>query len=179
MLKKLVKYGNSNALILDKAIMELLNMHEGSVVKFRTDGTSLIITPVEEKAPVVTSNIGETLMNISSEQREAAQVDPVKKRALEEWAPGTENFVRLTEAFAPIMAQNQKAVTIFASEAYRAEADALAAKHHGGSSKAFMKDLRALQDKYAPGYHEKALQEMRAAAQKIGYPIDLFAEESN
>jgi antitoxin component of MazEF toxin-antitoxin module len=47
--KKLVKYGNSTALIIDRAILELLNIHEGSIVKLRTDGTSLIITPTEEK----------------------------------------------------------------------------------------------------------------------------------
>lgn len=45
MLKKLVKYGNSNALVLDKALLELLNISEGSVVKIKTDGISLIITP--------------------------------------------------------------------------------------------------------------------------------------
>ena len=44
MLKKLVKYGNSNALVLDKALLELLNIEEGSLVKLRTDGSSLIIT---------------------------------------------------------------------------------------------------------------------------------------
>lgn len=48
MLKKIVKYGNSNALVLDKAILELLNIGEGSVVKLKTDGKSLIITPQEE-----------------------------------------------------------------------------------------------------------------------------------
>lgn len=47
MLKKIVKYGNSSALILDKALLELLNMTVGSVVKIKTDGTSLIITPQE------------------------------------------------------------------------------------------------------------------------------------
>ncbi len=47
MLKKLVKYGNSNALILDKALLEVLNIAEGSTLKIRTDGTSLIITPLE------------------------------------------------------------------------------------------------------------------------------------
>ena len=45
MLKKLVKYGNSNALILDKAILELLDIQEGSTIKIRTDGKSIIITP--------------------------------------------------------------------------------------------------------------------------------------
>lgn len=45
MLKKLVKYGNSHALVIDKALLELLNIAEGSVVKIKTDGVSLIITP--------------------------------------------------------------------------------------------------------------------------------------
>lgn len=45
MLKKLVRYGNSNALVLDKAILELLNIAEGSVVKISTDGRSIILTP--------------------------------------------------------------------------------------------------------------------------------------
>lgn len=46
MLKKLVKYGNSTTLVIDKAILELLNMDESSIVKLHTDGKSLIITPV-------------------------------------------------------------------------------------------------------------------------------------
>lgn len=45
MLKKLVKYGNSNALVIDKALLELLNIKEGSPVKISTDGKSLIISP--------------------------------------------------------------------------------------------------------------------------------------
>jgi antitoxin component of MazEF toxin-antitoxin module len=46
MLKKLAKYGNSTTLVIDKAILELLNMDESSVVKLQTDGKSLIITPI-------------------------------------------------------------------------------------------------------------------------------------
>ncbi len=45
MLKKIVKYGNSCALVLDKALLELLDMREGSVVKIKTDGVSLFLTP--------------------------------------------------------------------------------------------------------------------------------------
>lgn len=48
MLKKLVKYGNSNALIFDKAILELLEIEEGSLVKIKTDGKSIIITPQQK-----------------------------------------------------------------------------------------------------------------------------------
>lgn len=52
MFKKLAKYGNSTALVIDKAILELLGMSEGSTVKLHTDGKSLMITPVEvEQAP--------------------------------------------------------------------------------------------------------------------------------
>src|SRR3990167_5804927 len=47
MYKKLAKYGNSTALVIDKAILELLNINESSIVKLRTDGNSLIITPAE------------------------------------------------------------------------------------------------------------------------------------
>ncbi len=46
MLKKLAKYGNSTTLVIDKAILELLNMDESSIVKLQTDGKSLIITPL-------------------------------------------------------------------------------------------------------------------------------------
>ncbi len=47
-------------------------------------------------------------MNISAEQHEVAKASPDKKRVFEEWAPGTANFSRLTEALAPIMAKNDK-----------------------------------------------------------------------
>jgi len=57
MLKKLVKYGNSNAIILDKAILELLEIEEGSIIKIKTDGKSIIITP-QEKA--VSAQVHET-----------------------------------------------------------------------------------------------------------------------
>ncbi len=50
MLKKLAKYGNSTTLVIDKAILELLNMNESSIVKLQTDGRSLIITPVESSS---------------------------------------------------------------------------------------------------------------------------------
>ncbi len=51
MLKKMVKDGNSNALILDRAILELLGIGEGSMVKLHTDGKSLILTPEKASTP--------------------------------------------------------------------------------------------------------------------------------
>lgn len=48
MIKKLVKYGNSQALVLDKALLEILNISDTTQLKLSTDGTSLTITPVHE-----------------------------------------------------------------------------------------------------------------------------------
>ena len=71
MLKKLVKYGNSNALVLDKALLELLNITEGSVIKIKTDGKSLIITPqnngVEEGTIMHTITPQETISQVAQQ----------------------------------------------------------------------------------------------------------------
>lgn len=75
MLKKLVKYGNSNALVLDKALLELLNIEEGSLVKIKTDGNSLIITPhKKQEQEKITSTVVpyETLQN--AVQQHMAQI---------------------------------------------------------------------------------------------------------
>lgn len=45
MKKKLSRYGNSLALIIDKAILELLHITEDTVLHLKTDGKELIITP--------------------------------------------------------------------------------------------------------------------------------------
>ena len=44
-IKKLRKVGNSNALLLDKAIMELMGLDEGGDVQLTVDNGSLIVTP--------------------------------------------------------------------------------------------------------------------------------------
>ena len=175
MLKKLVKYGNSNALILDRAIMELLNIKEGAVVKLQTDGKALIITPAEVEKPVtITLNGLETLANIGAEKQEALKSDPEKKRLFEEWAPGTENFSRLMEAIAPMTAKHTNVMHKLQSAPFMAEVDALAVKHHGDkSSEGFMKDYKALRDKYVPNYRDM-MQELREAYKKAGYPAELI-----
>ena len=48
MLKKLVKYGNSNALVLDKTILALLDLEEGSLVKMTIQGNQLMITAAKD-----------------------------------------------------------------------------------------------------------------------------------
>ena len=46
MIKKLVRHGNSRALIIDKPILELLGADENAEFTITTDGKSLTITPV-------------------------------------------------------------------------------------------------------------------------------------
>lgn len=48
MVKKLVSHGNSAALIIDKPILELLNVGMETLLEVTTDGRSLIISPVED-----------------------------------------------------------------------------------------------------------------------------------
>ena len=49
MIKKLRKVGNSNALILDRAILELVGLEEGGEVRLTVHNGSLIITPTKPK----------------------------------------------------------------------------------------------------------------------------------
>ena len=47
MTKHLTKHGNSVALVIEKAIMELLHINIKTPLEMSTDGRSLIITPVD------------------------------------------------------------------------------------------------------------------------------------
>ena len=47
MIKKLVRHGNSRALIIDKPILEIIGADENSNFTITTDGVSLTITPVK------------------------------------------------------------------------------------------------------------------------------------
>lgn len=49
MKKKLVKHGNSAALIIDKSLLKLLGTKVGQEVVIKMKNNSLVITPVEKK----------------------------------------------------------------------------------------------------------------------------------
>ncbi len=46
MVKKLSKTGTSYSVILDKALMQLLSITPETLLDVKTDGTSLILTPI-------------------------------------------------------------------------------------------------------------------------------------
>lgn len=49
MVKTLTKHGNSLALVIDKAILELLKVDADTPLEISTDGNVLIISPVRDK----------------------------------------------------------------------------------------------------------------------------------
>ncbi len=49
MIKKLTKHGNSMALIIDKALLEILKIGENTPLELTTDGKSLSISPVTDE----------------------------------------------------------------------------------------------------------------------------------
>jgi len=49
MIKQLRKVGNSNALILDRAILELIGLDEKGKVELTVHNGSLIVTPVQPR----------------------------------------------------------------------------------------------------------------------------------
>ena len=49
MVKTLTKHGNSWALVIDKAIMELLHIEPQSPLEVTTDGKALVIAPITDE----------------------------------------------------------------------------------------------------------------------------------
>ncbi len=48
MIKKLIRHGNSAALVLDKPILDLLDMSLDTSVEITTDGKNLILSPQKD-----------------------------------------------------------------------------------------------------------------------------------
>ena len=50
MIKTLTAHGNSAALVIDKALLEVLHIDMGTALEITTDGENLIISPVRDAA---------------------------------------------------------------------------------------------------------------------------------
>ena len=50
MVKKLTKHGNSLALIIDRAVLDLLEINDDTPLDITTDGQVLVVTPVRDEA---------------------------------------------------------------------------------------------------------------------------------
>ena len=51
MVKKLIHHGNSAALIIDKPIMDILNITNETIFQISTDGKNLILSPQIKNSP--------------------------------------------------------------------------------------------------------------------------------
>lgn len=49
MIKKLTKHGNSMALVIDKGVLDLLNIDDKTPLDISTDGKMLMIAPVRDE----------------------------------------------------------------------------------------------------------------------------------
>ena len=50
MIKRLTKHGNSLALVIDRGVLDLLDIDAETPLSIRTDGQCLIVTPVHDEA---------------------------------------------------------------------------------------------------------------------------------
>ncbi|MBF0320584.1 MAG: AbrB/MazE/SpoVT family DNA-binding domain-containing protein [Nitrospirae bacterium] len=50
MIKKLTKHGNSLALVIEKGVLDILNIDDKTPLNISTDGKVLIISPVRDEA---------------------------------------------------------------------------------------------------------------------------------
>ena len=48
MIKKLVRHGNSRALVIERPVLELLNIDDDTPLEITTDGQVLIVAPVHD-----------------------------------------------------------------------------------------------------------------------------------
>lgn len=48
MIKKLARHGNSMALVIDRGVLDLLNIKEDTPLNITTDGNVLIVAPVHD-----------------------------------------------------------------------------------------------------------------------------------
>ena len=69
MVKRLQKVGNSNALILDLPIMEMVGLEEGKEVQITVSNGSIIITPVNPRR-VDPKELERRLDRVVAERRE-------------------------------------------------------------------------------------------------------------
>ena len=69
MIKQIKKVGNSSALILDRAVMELVGLSEGGEVQLTVHNGSIIITPAHPR-PVDRARFEAALDRVVTERRD-------------------------------------------------------------------------------------------------------------
>ena len=198
MLKKLVKYGNSNALILDRCILALLDISEGAVVKLRIEGDTLIIKAeknvkatdvlmtevesIDERTTSWTSSSSPMMEEVKKNTRDFCskiEGDSNSMELLKKWLPGTDNSQKLQEAYGQIMQKYQEEMKPLFSQEFQKEVQNLNKKYKKEiTSVEYAKELLALRLKYSPGL-AKMDKEMQEVTKSLGYPEQFFSSNLN
>jgi len=166
MLKKLVKFGNSNALILDRSILALLDIKEGSVLKLRIEGDALIVKAEKNSNPTdllmaevegldermnISSPVMEILKKNTLDLCSKVENKEVSMELLKQWVPGSENVEKMKEAFGKIMQKYQKDLEPLGTQACINEFQALNNKYkEEKNSEKYLNEVMALRLKFCP-----------------------------
>lgn len=187
MLKKLVKYGNSHALVLDQCILALLDIHETDLVKLKIEGDCLIVKGEKNTKPteVLKAEIenifgqreGSILKEIVShnfrEFSSKIEKDSSANELLKKWLPGTENAKNLQEGYARIFQEYHEDLKVFATEQFQKECELLRKKYpEGKQGSEYAKELMSLRLKYCPKVMEMD-KKMVELTKSLGYPYEL------
>ena len=71
MIKKMVQHGNSSAIIIEKPLMELLDINSETPLEIVTDGKNLIISPVQNKERL--NKLAKSLNKINQKHKKTLQ----------------------------------------------------------------------------------------------------------
>ena len=191
MLKKLVKYGNSHALVLDKSIMALLELKDGDSVKLRIEGNSLIVRgeksvnvkdsylvevdAIKDRAEAVSGKalpMVDFAMAKMEQTLDEHQNDPEKMQQLKDWGPGTANFKLIQDAYGEVMPKYAGEMKKLESPAFKEETEKLAQKYtRNEEATEYLQELSKLRNKFAPKLKEFD-QEMAEKFKELGIPQD-------
>ncbi len=75
MIKTMIQHGNSSALVIDKPIMELLNIEQSTPLEIVTDGRNIIISPIKDadRLDKLTSSLNKINSKFSKTLKKLAQ----------------------------------------------------------------------------------------------------------
>lgn len=160
-IKKLVKYGNSYAIVIDRPIMELLSMKEGGTVKLKTDGSSLIITPVEIASPAeLSKNTGHEQITAMGRQTMDAYLALANDQDHKELAKAMQEAqLKMATEMMPLQMKFQPQIMkLTQSDAYKDGLNEIIMKYPDNSSKEFQQATKELMVKLDPevaAYYEQ------------------------
>ncbi len=192
MLKKLIKYGNSNALVLDRTLLALLDIEEGSVLKLRVEGDQLIIKAAKEAKPTDSlmlevenihtrngevNSLNKPIIEMNEERIRSycknAEKDPQTMKELKDWLPGSKNAKKLEEAYGKILPKYQEEIKALGSEKFLKDIEKLTKNYKGDtSSEAYFNEFLKLRLKAAPKL-AKMDKEMKDATEALGCSVGI------